>query len=83
VHDAALTIIGQLRQRAYAAFADFRRDLIAYLEAVRLAHQALPHLLEARQVWAEALNGLRAEYWQRYLFDAETELAAFKLSSQS
>jgi hypothetical protein len=80
VHDAALTIIGQLRQRAYAAFGDFRGDLMAYLETVRLSHQALPNLSEARQAWAEALNGLRAEYWQRYLFDPETELAGFTLS---
>jgi hypothetical protein len=82
VRDAALTIIGLLRQRAYAAFDDFRRDLMAYLEAVRLAHQALPNLTEARQVWAEALNELRADYWQRYLFDAESELAGFNLSDQ-
>jgi hypothetical protein len=78
VRDAALTIIGQVRQRAYAAFEDFRRDLTAYLEAVRVAHQALPNLSEARQAWAEALDWLGAKYWQRYLFNAETDLAVFK-----
>jgi hypothetical protein len=83
VHETALTMIGQLRQRGYAAFDDFRRDLMAYLEAVRLSYEALPNLPAARQAWAEALNGLRAEYWQRYLFDPETELAGFKLPSQS
>jgi len=78
VRDAALTIIGQLRQHAYAAFEDFRRDLTAYLEAVSIAHQALSNLSEARQAWAEALHWLRAEYWQRYLFNPESELAVFK-----
>jgi hypothetical protein len=83
VHDAALAMIGQLRQRGYAAFDDFRRDLMTYLEAVRLSYQALPNLSAARQAWTEALDGLRTEYWRRYLFDPETELAGFKLSSQS
>jgi hypothetical protein len=75
VQAAALAIIRQVRQRAYVAFADFRRDLMAYLESVRCAHQALPALAEARQAWAEALNWLHADYWQQYRFRPETELA--------
>ena len=83
VQASALSIIGRLRQRAYAAFSDFRRDLAAYLDAVQVAHQGLPNLAEARQAWAEALEWLRAEYWQRYLFDPETELAAFDRANPS
>ena len=82
VREAMLSIIGQLRQRAYAAVEDFRGDLMAYLEMVRCFHRALPNLSEAQQVWAEALNGLRADYWQRYRFDPETELAGFTLPSR-
>ncbi len=77
VQEAALTIISQVHHRAYAAFTDFRRDLIAYLEAVGMSHQALSPLSVPRQAWAEALAWLQAEYWQRYLFHAETELAVF------
>jgi hypothetical protein len=73
--EAALTLIDQVRRRAYTAFQDFRQDLTAYLEAVHSAHQAFPNLVEAQQAWAEALNWLRADYWQRYLFHADTELA--------
>ena len=83
VREAMLRIVGQLRQRAYLAVEDFRGDLMAYLEAVRRWHQALPNLSEVQQVWGEALNGLRADYWQRYRFDPDTELAAFTLPSQS
>jgi hypothetical protein len=72
---AALTLIDQVRQRAYAAFDDFRRDLLAYLEAVRQAHLTLSTLAEARQAWAEALGWLHADYWQRYRFRPEDELA--------
>lgn len=78
VQETALVLINQVRQRAYAALDDFRRDLTAYLEAVASAHQALPNLAEAQQVWAEALDWLREDYWQRYLFDAETALAALR-----
>jgi hypothetical protein len=78
VQETALVLIGQVRQRAYAALDDFRRDLTAYLEAVASAHQALPNLAEAQQVWAEALDWLREDYWQRYLFDADTALAVLK-----
>ena len=39
VQEAALTIIAQVRHRAYTAFQDFRHDLTAYLEAVHSMHQ--------------------------------------------
>lgn len=74
LHEAARTIIERVRQRAYTAFEDFRQDLTAYLEAVHSAHQTLPNLAQARHAWAEALEWLRADYWQRYLFHPDTEL---------
>lgn len=77
LHEAAHTIIARVRQRAYPAFQDFRQDLTAYLEAVYGAHQTLPNLAEARHAWAEALEWLRADYWQRYLFHPDPELAGF------
>ena len=79
VQEAALTIVDQIRRRTYTAFQDFRQDLMAYLEAVHSMHQALPNLMEARQVWVEALHWLRAAYWQRYRFAPETELAELTL----
>jgi hypothetical protein len=83
VREAMLTIVGRLRQRAYAAVEDFRGDLMAYLETVARSHQALPNLTGVQQVWAEALNGLRADYWRRYRFEPEAELAGFTLPSRS
>jgi hypothetical protein len=79
VHEAARTIIDQVRRRAYTVFQDFRQELMAYLEAVHSAHQTLPNLAEARQAWLEALHWLRADYWQRYLFSPDTELAGLTL----
>jgi hypothetical protein len=79
VQEAALTIIAQVRQHAYTAFQDFRHDLTAYLEAVQSMYQTLPNLAEVQQVWIEALQWLRADYWQRYRFAPETELAGLTL----
>jgi hypothetical protein len=42
-------------------------------------HQTLPNLTEVRQTWTEALQWLRADYWQRYRFAPETELAGLIL----
>lgn len=77
VQAAALIMLDRVRQRTYTDFDDFRRDLMAYLEAVEHAHRALTHLDERRQIWLEALAWLRADYWQRYLFHPEAELAEF------
>ncbi len=76
VREAALLLLERIRGRAYAAFGDFRHDFMLYLEAVHSAHANLPNLTAAQQVWGEALNWLRADHWQRYLFHPDTELAA-------
>jgi hypothetical protein len=75
VQDAVQTVIHQVRHRAYTAFEDFRRDLFTYLNAVSAYHRSLPDFAEAQRVWAEALDWLRGDYWQRYLFRPETDLA--------
>jgi hypothetical protein len=71
---AILLIIARVRDRAYADFSDFRRDLTAYLEAIRIRNRNLPDLAQARRAWSEALQLLRADYWQRYLFNPEADL---------
>jgi hypothetical protein len=83
VQEAALTILSQVRQHTYTAYADFRRDFTAYLQTVTNAYHTIPRHAAARQVWHEALAWLRDEYWQRYRFDAETELADCTADLQS
>ena len=73
--NAALYIIARVRDRAYTGFADFRQDLTAYLEEVRIRNRSLPELPQARQAWAEALQLLKADHWRRYLFDPDADLA--------
>ena len=78
IQDAALPMIGKVRQREYSCFTDFRGDLNEYLEAVTEYDLGLANLPELRQAWMEALGWLGEEYWQRYLFDYEAEAAAFQ-----
>ncbi len=66
-------LIARVRNRDYADYSDFRRDLMAYLGEVRIRYQALPELARARQAWLEALELLRADPWKKYDFDAEVE----------
>lgn len=70
---AMLDLVARVGNRDYGDFSDFRRDLMTYLEEVRIRYQALPELLQAREAWLEALELLRADPWKKYDFDAEVE----------
>jgi hypothetical protein len=75
--NAALYVIAKVRDRAYTEFGDFRRDLTAYLEEVRIRNRNLPDLPAAQGAWSEALQLLKADYWRRFLFDPDADLAKF------
>ena len=74
---AASRVIGKVRNREYTEFDDFRRDLFEYLEAVAERNRSLPSHARALAAWSEALGWLREEYWRRFLFDPEQDLAGF------
>ena len=74
---AAMEAIGKVKDRAYSSLGGFRTDLNAYLEAVVERNLALSNRDQTEQAWTEALDWLRADYWNRFLFDADIELAAF------
>ncbi len=77
VESAALNVINKIHDRAYADFADFRQDLTGFLEEVRIRNRDLPTLPTAKTAWREAAELLKADHWRRYIFDPDTELAAF------
>ena len=74
---AAMTMIEKVRSRSYGDFGEFRRDLTGYLEEARIRNRSLPNQEQARQGWRDAMQLLHADYWRRFVFDPETELAAF------
>lgn len=73
--DPALHLVDSVRRRAYQTPDEFRRDLTAYLNAVARRDSQLSLDSLARQAWSEALGWLRGEYWTRFSFDADAELA--------
>jgi hypothetical protein len=79
--NAALHLVAKVRDRAYTDFDDFRKDLTAYLEEVRIRNRRLSNLNEAKQAWRDALQLLREDHWRRYQFDPEADLAALDIFS--
>lgn len=75
--NAALYLIAKVRDRAYTEFRDFRKDLTAYFEEVRIRNRSLSNLNEAKQAWHDAMQLLHGDHWRRYLFDPVADLAAF------
>ncbi len=75
VQEAALRLIENVQQKSYADIDHFRHDISVYTEALQAWYQSLPDLADRRLAWTTALDWLRADYWQRYLFDADTDLA--------
>lgn len=75
---AALDIIKKVRGRSYSGLEDFRKDLNSYLDTVQQRNHGLPDYPEARHAWDEACEWLKADYWRKFLFDPDAELAAFQ-----
>ena len=79
VRSAALDMIARIRDRSYSDIDGFRQDLNTYLAEVGERDENLGRMDQLRQAWGEALNWLREDHWNKYLFDAETDLAVFDL----
>ena len=77
VTSAANSILEKIGGRSYSDFEQFRVDLRVYLGAMQARNRGLPDFETAVSSWREALEWLRGDYWTRFKFDADTELAAY------
>ena len=77
VATAANSILDKIDARSYSDFEQFRTDLTAYLAALQDRNRVIAEWEGALAAWREALEWLRGAYWTRFIFDAETELAAY------
>ena len=75
LREAALACLGKIRQRGYAAVADFDRDLQECLRLITIRNDAMANRDAARAAWQTALDRLREDHWARFQFDADAELA--------
>ena len=74
VRETGLALIERVRGRSVEDFGEFRSGFMDYLAAIRQRNLELPNLAERLQTWRAALQLLREDHWQRYVFDAGNEL---------
>ena len=72
------SILEKIGSRAYSDYHEFRTDLNAYLDAISERNQVLPNIDETVAAWREALDWLREDYWTRFKFDSDSDLATYK-----
>ena len=76
--DAAVTVLQKIRSRAYQSFGDFRREFVEYLALVEERNRDLPDLDSLVQVWRQAMDMLTQDYWRKFLFEPERDLARYR-----
>ena len=74
---ASETILEKIGARAYTDYGQFRADLMTYLDAMTARNSSLPDYPEMQAAWREALDWLKGDYWTRFKFDADSELAPY------
>lgn len=77
--EMATGILHRILDRSYASLEDFRGDLDQYLAALAARNRGLPELPDLKEVWGQALRMLSEGYWQKYLFDPESDLVPYLL----
>ena len=77
VEASGRVILEKIRDRDYTEYGQFRSDMNAYLNEVRVRNSQLVGCQEAKNAWTEALEWLRQDYWRGFLFDAEEELRGY------
>ena len=77
VVESGMVIVGNMRKRSYTDYTQFRADLMAYLDRTAERNAALVNAAEAKQVWLEAAEWLKEDYWRGFLFDPDSELAGY------
>ena len=77
VIEAGTVILGKIRERSYTGYSQFRADLTDYLDQIKERNAALANASENGQVWLEAAQWLKEDYWRGFLFDPDLELAGY------
>ena len=76
-HDATIDILHKVKARGYPGFEAFAADFEALLELLNARYERLSNCEGVRKAWQEAAELLTADYWRKYLFDAES-LSAYR-----
>ena len=76
---AGEAILDNIGSRVYTDYEQFRSEFIPYLEAIAERNRSASDSEQALSAWREAIDWLRADYWTRFRFDADAELAVYSL----
>ena len=82
LEEAAVAALQKIQNRSYASFGEFRADFTQYLELIEERNRNDPNLPDLITSWAEALGMLSADYWKKYLFDADSGLDRYRSGLQ-
>ncbi len=77
VTEAGTAIFDKIRERSYTDYSQFRSDLTGYLDQINERNTALANATETGQVWLQAAQWLKEDYWRGFLFDPDSELAGY------
>ena len=77
--ESGTVVLNKIRERAYDGYAEFRTDLNVYLGEIQKRNASLANSAESSQVWLEAAEWLKADYWRGFLFDPDSELAGYQV----
>jgi hypothetical protein len=77
LQDIALGMLQRLKRRDYGAVAPFRRDLQQYFTVVDERNRNLQEFPDLVGVWRQGMELLRENYWRKFRFDPDADLARY------
>jgi hypothetical protein len=77
LRDSSMSILDRIKRRDYGAVAPFRHDLQQYLALVAERNRTLQEFAHLVAVWRQGMELLRHQYWRKFLFDHEADLAPY------
>jgi hypothetical protein len=77
LRDLAVDMLQRLKRRDYGAVAPFRRDLQQYFSLVHERNRKLDEFPSLVEVWRQGMELLREQYWLKYRFDPDADLAPY------
>ena len=77
LQDCAVAMLQRLKRRDYGGVAPFRHDLQQYFALLDERNRTLQDFLDLVGVWRQGMELLREQYWWKFRFDPEADLAPY------
>ncbi len=77
LRDFTVSLLQRLKRRDYGAVEPFRHDLQQYFGLLQERNQNLQELPEMVGVWYQGMELLREQYWRKFRFDPDSDLAEY------